>query len=132
MSVGVALACTPVRDAIFQRFTKRVPRRTGAAPRLRSGVLANVVSPSRLAWAHSAGMPLGPAVTAGAAKLGRLDSLQYARDMGIDLADKFVGMYVNDWSLDYGDAGRESIRRFLRRGHEMGVVPVLPELEFVE
>ena len=42
-------------------------------------------------------------------------SLQYARDMGIDLADKFVGMYVNDWTLDYGDAGRESIRRFLRR-----------------
>ena len=59
-------------------------------------------------------------------------SLQYARDMGIDLADKFVGMYVNDWTLDYGDAGRESIRRFLRRGHEMGVVPALPELEFVE
>ena len=59
-------------------------------------------------------------------------SLQYARDMGIDLADKFVGMYVNDWTLDYGDAGRESIRRFLRRGHEMGVVPELPELEFVE
>ena len=41
-------------------------------------------------------------------------SLQYARDMGIDLADKFVGMYVNDWTLDYGEAGRESIRRFLR------------------
>jgi 1,4-dihydroxy-6-naphthoate synthase len=59
-------------------------------------------------------------------------SLQYARDMGIDLADKFVGMYVNDWTLDYGEAGRESIRRFLRRGHEMGVVPKLPELEFVE
>ena len=59
-------------------------------------------------------------------------SLQYARDMGIDLADKFVGMYVNDWTLDYGDAGRESIRRFLRRGHEMGVVPSLPDLEFVE
>jgi 1,4-dihydroxy-6-naphthoate synthase len=52
--------------------------------------------------------------------------------MGIDLADKFVGMYVNDWTLDYGEAGRESIRRFLRRGHEMGVVPKLPELEFVE
>ena len=59
-------------------------------------------------------------------------SLQYARDMGIDLADKFVGMYVNDWTLDYGEPGRESIRRFLRRGHEMGVVSELPELEFVE
>ena len=59
-------------------------------------------------------------------------SLQYARDMGIDLADKFVGMYVNDWILDYGDAGRESIRRFLKRGYEMGVVSNNPELEFVK
>ena len=59
-------------------------------------------------------------------------SLQYARDMGIDLADKFVGMYVNEWTLDYGDAGRESIRRFLQRGYEMDVVPEYPELEFVE
>jgi 1,4-dihydroxy-6-naphthoate synthase len=39
-------------------------------------------------------------------------ALQYARDMGRDLADKFVGMYVNHWTLDYGDKGRESIRRF--------------------
>ncbi|MDP6893241.1 MAG: ABC transporter substrate-binding protein [Verrucomicrobiota bacterium] len=59
-------------------------------------------------------------------------SLQYARDMGIDLADKFVGMYVNDWTLDYGDAGRESIRRFLKRGYEMGVVSTNPKLEFVK
>ena len=59
-------------------------------------------------------------------------SLQYARDMGIDLADKFVGMYVNDWTLDYGDAGRESIRRFLKQGHEMGFVSTNPELEFVK
>lgn len=59
-------------------------------------------------------------------------SLQYARDMGIDLADKFVGMYVNDWTLDYGDAGRESIRRFLKRGFEMGFVSTNPELEFVK
>ena len=59
-------------------------------------------------------------------------SLQYARDMGIDLADKFVGMYVNDWTLDYGDAGRESIRRCLKRGFEMGFVSTNPELEFVK
>ena len=59
-------------------------------------------------------------------------SLQYARDMGIDLADKFVGMYVNDWTLDYGNSGRESIRRFLQRGYEMGIVSTNPELEFVE
>jgi 1,4-dihydroxy-6-naphthoate synthase len=58
-------------------------------------------------------------------------ALQYARDMGRDLADKFVGMYVNHWTLDYGEKGRESIRRFLRRGFERGVIPQQPELEFV-
>jgi 1,4-dihydroxy-6-naphthoate synthase len=58
-------------------------------------------------------------------------ALQYARDMGRDLADKFVGMYVNHWTLDYGAKGRESIRRFLRRGFERGLIPQQPELEFV-
>jgi 5,8-dihydroxy-2-naphthoate synthase len=56
---------------------------------------------------------------------------QYARDMGRDLADKFVGMYVNDWTLDYGEKGRESIRRFLGRGFEQGLIPHRQELEFV-
>lgn len=59
-------------------------------------------------------------------------ALQWARDMGHDLADRFVGMYVNHWTLDYGDRGRESIRRFLSRGVSMGVVPAMPALEFVE
>ncbi len=58
-------------------------------------------------------------------------ALQYARDMGRDLADQFVGMYVNHWTLDYGDKGRESIRRFLRRAYEAGLTPRAPELEFV-
>jgi 1,4-dihydroxy-6-naphthoate synthase len=58
-------------------------------------------------------------------------ALQYARDMGRDLADKFVGMYVNHWTLDYGDKGRESIRRFLRQAHERKLIPRAPELEFV-
>jgi 1,4-dihydroxy-6-naphthoate synthase len=58
-------------------------------------------------------------------------ALQYARDMGRDLADKFVGMYVNHWTLDYGAKGRESIRRFLARGFERGLIPQQPELEFV-
>lgn len=58
-------------------------------------------------------------------------ALQYARDMGRDLADKFVGMYVNHWTLDYGEKGRESIRRFLGRGFEMGILPHRQELEFV-
>jgi 1,4-dihydroxy-6-naphthoate synthase len=58
-------------------------------------------------------------------------ALQYARDMGRDLADKFVGMYVNHWTLDYGEKGRESIRRFLGRAYERGLIPHRQELEFV-
>ncbi len=58
-------------------------------------------------------------------------ALQYARDMGRDLADKFVGMYVNHWTLDYGERGRESIRRFLGLGFERGLIPHRQELEFV-
>ena len=58
-------------------------------------------------------------------------ALQYARDMGRELADQFVGMYVNHWTLDYGEKGRESIRRFLRRAHALKLIPRAPELEFV-
>jgi 1,4-dihydroxy-6-naphthoate synthase len=58
-------------------------------------------------------------------------ALQYARDMGRDLADKFVGMYVNHWTLDYGERGRESIRRFLGRAFEAGLIPHRQQLEFV-
>ena len=58
-------------------------------------------------------------------------ALQFARDMGRDLADKFVGMYVNHWTLDYGEKGRESIRQFLGRAHQKGLIPRLPALEFV-
>ncbi|MFZ2640498.1 MAG: MqnA/MqnD/SBP family protein [Verrucomicrobiia bacterium] len=59
-------------------------------------------------------------------------AMAYARNMDTPLADKFVGMYVNDWTLDYGDKGREAIRLFLRRGYEAGVIPQPVELEFVE
>lgn len=58
-------------------------------------------------------------------------ALQFARDMGVDLADKFVGMYVNHWTLDYGEKGRESIRRFLGKAFEQGLIPHRQELEFV-
>ena len=58
-------------------------------------------------------------------------SLQWARDMGHDLADRFVGMYVNHWTLDYGERGRESIRRFLARGQALGAIPKAPPREFV-
>lgn len=58
-------------------------------------------------------------------------ALRYARDMGWDLADKFVGMYVNHWTLDYGEKGRESIRRFLGQAFDMGLLAHRQELEFV-
>jgi 1,4-dihydroxy-6-naphthoate synthase len=58
-------------------------------------------------------------------------ALKYARDMGRDLADKFVGMYVNNWTLDYGERGRESIRRFLGAAFTAGLLPHRQELEFV-
>ena len=58
-------------------------------------------------------------------------ALQYGRGMGRELADRFVGMYVNHWTLDYGEQGRESIRRFLTMGQERGLVPKVPKLQFV-
>ena len=58
-------------------------------------------------------------------------ALEFARDMGRDLADRFVGMYVNHWTLDYGVKGRESIRRFLGKAQAKGLIPAAPELEFV-
>jgi 1,4-dihydroxy-6-naphthoate synthase len=58
-------------------------------------------------------------------------ALQYARDMGRELADKFVGMYVNDWTLDYGERGREAIRRFLGQAFERRLIPHRQDLEFV-
>jgi 1,4-dihydroxy-6-naphthoate synthase len=59
-------------------------------------------------------------------------ALQYARAMGRDLADQFVGMYVNHWTLDYGERGREAIKRFLGLAFERGLLPRRQELEFVE
>jgi 1,4-dihydroxy-6-naphthoate synthase len=58
-------------------------------------------------------------------------ALQFGRDLDKNLADKFVGMYVNDWTLDYGPRGRDAIRLFLRRGAEAGLVPGIENLEFV-
>jgi 1,4-dihydroxy-6-naphthoate synthase len=59
-------------------------------------------------------------------------ALRYARDMDRALADRFVGMYVNDWTLDYGPRGREAVRRLLDEGHQAGVIPAPVAVEFVE
>lgn len=58
-------------------------------------------------------------------------ALQYARDMGRELADRFVGMYVNHWTLDYGERGRGAIRKFLGQAFDRGLIPHRQELEFV-
>jgi 1,4-dihydroxy-6-naphthoate synthase len=58
-------------------------------------------------------------------------ALQYARDMDITLADKFVGMYVNDWTLDYGPRGREAVKALLDAGHAAGIIPTPTAVEFV-
>jgi 1,4-dihydroxy-6-naphthoate synthase len=59
-------------------------------------------------------------------------ALRYARDMDTALADRFVGMYVNDWTLDYGPRGREAVRRLLAVGHQAGIIPAPVEVEFVD
>jgi 1,4-dihydroxy-6-naphthoate synthase len=59
-------------------------------------------------------------------------ALGYARDMDKALADQFVGMYVNEWTLDYGPRGREAVRRLLDEGHKAGVIPSPTAVEFVE
>ncbi|MGL6074939.1 MAG: menaquinone biosynthesis family protein [Fimbriiglobus sp.] len=59
-------------------------------------------------------------------------ALKYARDMDITLADKFVGMYVNDWTLDYGPRGREAVKALLDAGHAAGIIPTPTAVEFVD
>ena len=58
--------------------------------------------------------------------------MTFARDMETELADKFVGMYVNEYTLDYGESGRAGVRELLRRGYESGVILHPVEVEFVE
>ena len=59
-------------------------------------------------------------------------AMQYARGLDRSKADEFVGMYVNDWTLDYGPRGREAIRLFLKRGVESGIVRGPVTVEFVD
>jgi 1,4-dihydroxy-6-naphthoate synthase len=59
-------------------------------------------------------------------------ALKYARDMDVKLADKFVGMYVNDWTLDYGPHGRAAVRRLLDEAHKAHIIPAPVAVEFVD
>jgi 1,4-dihydroxy-6-naphthoate synthase len=59
-------------------------------------------------------------------------ALRYARDMDKGLADRFVGMYVNDWTLDYGPRGRAAVQRLLEEGHRAGILPAPVAVDFVD
>lgn len=58
-------------------------------------------------------------------------AMQFARDLDPQLADKFVGMYVNERTLDYGADGREAVRRLLEMGHNAGIIPQRADVQFV-
>jgi len=57
-------------------------------------------------------------------------ALQFGRDLDPKLADQFVGMYVNQWTLDYGPRGKEAIATLLNRGAKAGLVPGIERIEF--
>jgi len=58
-------------------------------------------------------------------------ALQFGRDLNRDLADQFVGMYVNHWTLDYGDKGKQAIDRLLAEGAKAGIVPAIGKIDYV-
>src|SRR5207247_8305791 len=58
-------------------------------------------------------------------------AMRFARGLDRDKADTFVGMYVNSWTLDYGDRGRAAVRLFLERGAAIGLIPHSVQVEFV-
>ncbi|HEY6291026.1 MAG TPA: MqnA/MqnD/SBP family protein, partial [Terriglobia bacterium] len=107
-------------------------------------------------WQGETGLPLplggnvirralGPAVISEAARLLK-ESIQYGLDhreealvyamqfsRGLDpaTADRFIAMYVNDWTLDYGERGRRAVQLLLDRGFEAGVLPARVQAEFI-
>jgi 1,4-dihydroxy-6-naphthoate synthase len=59
-------------------------------------------------------------------------AMQFARDMEPALADRFVAMWVNDLTLDYGDRGRKAVRKLLDEGHKAGIIPERVKVDFVD
>jgi 1,4-dihydroxy-6-naphthoate synthase len=59
-------------------------------------------------------------------------ALEYARDMDRDLASRFVGMYVNDWTIDYGPRGRQAVRRLLDEAYRASLIPAPIDVEFLD
>jgi len=91
----------------------------------------------RRALGRTAGLQIGRAIHDSVAyALDHRESavnyaMQFARDMDPELADKFIGMYVNKWTLGYGDRGRQAVREFLKRGVDAGLIPGPPDAEFL-
>ena len=59
-------------------------------------------------------------------------AMQFARDMPPELADRFVAMWVNDLTLDYGERGKEGVKRLLQEGFDKGIIKKKVEVDFVE
>lgn len=59
-------------------------------------------------------------------------AMQFARDLDTSLANRFVSMYVNERTLDYGADGREAIRKLLDLGYERGIISIAPQVDFVD
>ncbi|HKP68472.1 MAG TPA: MqnA/MqnD/SBP family protein [Pyrinomonadaceae bacterium] len=59
-------------------------------------------------------------------------AMQFARDMAPEVADRFVAMWVNELTLDYGERGKEGVRRLLTEGYEAGIIPNKVDVEFVD
>jgi 1,4-dihydroxy-6-naphthoate synthase len=58
-------------------------------------------------------------------------AMQFARDMETEVADKFVGMYVNRWTIGYGERGKQAVRALIERGTAAGLLPGPPDVEFL-
>ena len=58
-------------------------------------------------------------------------AMQFARDLDTTLANRFVGMYVNERTLDYGEDGRDAIRKLLEMGHDRGIIPHKVNVDFI-
>ena len=59
-------------------------------------------------------------------------AMQFARELDTTTANRFVSMYVNDRTLDYGKDGREAIRKLLDLGYERGIISIPPKVDFVD
>jgi len=59
-------------------------------------------------------------------------AMQFARDMTPEVADRFVAMWVNDLTLDYGRRGKEGVKMLLSEGHKAGIIPHEVQVDFVD